>query len=311
MQISRKIAGALAIASALALSACSGSNGSGSPIVQPTSPSGLPGSVAFTSAIGDGTVQIPLAYPGSGGTVTVTTSLTPPAGVPATASKEHRTASALAHTALLYIGVTFSQATQLTGQLSFVIDPPVGYDPNAGSLYVAFYEVGGWNYGFEGPGAETGGKIVFTPAPGDATFTGGVQYVYAIYQLSGATPTPAPTPTSTPSPTPTPTPPPAGVLSINPLNVNVYGIGSSNAATIIVQETGYSGTFTESDTCNPSGGQIATIAASSAAGASATYVATGISAGSCTATFSDSTNQHITIPVVVTTNGFIIQSHRH
>lgn len=217
--------------------------------------------------------------------------------------------------------------------MSFAIDPSVGYDPNAGPLYVAFYEAGvdGWDYGFAGPGIATGGKIVLTPAPGDATFTGGVEYVYALYQLTGTAPTPSPsptptpgptssptsTPTSTPSPTPTssstptPTAPPPGVLSVNPLSVNIYGTGSSNAATIVVQEVTYAGTFTESDTCNPGSGKIATIATANAAGPSANYIATGVSAGSCTATFSDSTNQHVTIPIVVTTNSFGIQAHRH
>jgi hypothetical protein len=92
-----------------------------------------------------------------------------------------------------------------------------------------------------------------------------------------------------------PSPPPPGVLSVNPTTVQLIGIGSSNAANVQVQETGYSGAFSEGDTCTG----VATVTSSSATGPAATFTVTGSSAGSCNATFSDTLGQHVIIPVGV------------
>jgi hypothetical protein len=100
--------------------------------------------------------------------------------------------------------------------------------------------------------------------------------------------------------TPTPTPPPPGVLSVNPTAVPIYGTGSGNAASVVVQETGYTGTLSESDTCTG----IATVTPSSGTGPSVTFTITGVAAGSCTATFSDTNGQHVSAAVGVTTSGF-------
>ena len=94
------------------------------------------------------------------------------------------------------------------------------------------------------------------------------------------------------------------MLSVNPTTVPVYGTGSADASTLLVQETGYSGTFTEQDTC----AGTATISTTSANGPSATYTVTGVAAGSCSATFEDSFAQQTTASIVVTTNGFTVQS---
>lgn len=117
---------------------------------------------------------------------------------------------------------------------------------------------------------------------------------------SGATPTPVVTAT----PTPTPTAPPPGVLSVNPTTVNVYGTGAANAAQILAQETGYSGSFAESNNC----ASIASIAPASASGPTATFTVTGINAGTCSANFTDANSQHIPVSITVTTSGFTVQT---
>jgi hypothetical protein len=85
-------------------------------------------------------------------------------------------------------------------------------------------------------------------------------------------------------------------LSVNPIAIQLLGIGSSNAASGLVQETGYSGTFRESDTCSG----IATVLPSSGAGPALAFNVTGVAAGNCTATFSDAQNQHVTTAISVT-----------
>ncbi len=102
----------------------------------------------------------------------------------------------------------------------------------------------------------------------------------------------------TPSPIPSPTasPPPLGALSVNPIAIQLLGIGSSNAASGLLQETGYSGTFLESDTCSG----IATVLPSSGTGPSLAFNVTGVAAGNCTATFSDAKSQHVSTAISVT-----------
>ena len=121
-----------------------------------------------------------------------------------------------------------------------------------------------------------------------------------------ATPTPTPVPTPTPTPTPSPTPVP-GTLVVQPNPVNVNGVGASNAQTFSATETGYAGVFGESDNCSG----IATVTTSNANGPTATYTVTGIAAGNCTVTISDSHGQQTTTQVAVTTNGFVINGKRH
>jgi hypothetical protein len=77
-----------------------------------------------------------------------------------------------------------------------------------------------------------------------------------------------------------------------------------NAQTLLVQETGYSGNFTESDTC----AGIATLVPGNGAGPSLSETVTGLGAGQCSATFSDSFAQVQHASITVTTGGFTIQS---
>lgn len=121
------------------------------------------------------------------------------------------------------------------------------------------------------------------------------------------TPTPTPTPVPTPTPTPTPSPTPApGALTTSPTTTNVNGAGAVNAQTFSVSETGYTSTFGESDTCSG----IATVATSNAHGPSATYTVTGISGGTCDATFTDTFSQTASEHIVVTISPFTINGVR-
>jgi hypothetical protein len=94
------------------------------------------------------------------------------------------------------------------------------------------------------------------------------------------------------------------VLSVSPSTLAVDGTGAANAQTLLVQETGYSGDFTESDTC----AGIATLAPGNGAGPSLSETVTGLAAGQCSATFSDSYAQVQHASITVTTGGFTIQS---
>jgi hypothetical protein len=120
------------------------------------------------------------------------------------------------------------------------------------------------------------------------------------------TPTPTATPTATPTPTPTPTPSPtpaSGALAVTPNSVGLVRAGDT--ADVHVTETGYTGPFTETDTC----GGNATVSSSAAGGPDALYTVTGLSAVTCDATFHDNHGQTAVLHIVVTTSGFTISSH--
>src|ERR1700726_2154816 len=80
-------------------------------------------------------------------------------------------------------------------------------------------------------------------------------------------PTAPPTPTATPTPTPTPTPVPVVPA---PTSLAFTALGASNAQNVSVSESGYGGTFSETDSC----AGIATIAT-----ASPTFTVTPIAVG--------------------------------
>ncbi len=152
-------------------------------------------------------------------------------------------------------------------------------------------------------------------APGSATFTvasdGVGSATITIHDQNGASASfgvivaaasPSPTPTAAPTASPTPVP---GVLTVSPTGVSIVGLGAATAQSVTVSEGGYTGTFTESDTC----GGIATIASSNPAGPSASFTVTGSAVGTCSATFGDTFAQHATLAITVTTVGVIVQQH--
>ncbi len=114
---------------------------------------------------------------------------------------------------------------------------------------------------------------------------------------------PGSTPIVVPAASPSSAPP--SVLTVSPNPINVTGTGPSSTTSISVQQTGYSGAFTESDTCSG----IATISPpSSSNGPTATYTAVGVAAGTCSASFTDTLGQKASTSVVVTTGGISISS---
>ena len=98
-------------------------------------------------------------------------------------------------------------------------------------------------------------------------------------------------------------------LTVTPNPVNIFGTGAANAQTVTVQESGYVGPFTHTDTC---GGNITiTLTSATANGPSATYSVAASSAVTCDITFSDAFSQHTPTHVVVTTSGFVISGKKH
>ncbi|HUA09973.1 MAG TPA: hypothetical protein VMA98_11975 [Candidatus Acidoferrales bacterium] len=104
---------------------------------------------------------------------------------------------------------------------------------------------------------------------------------------------------------PPPSLPPSspGTLTASPAALAISGTGAGYAQTTQVQETGYTGTLGESNTCSG----VATISPSSASGPSATFTVTGSAPGSCTATISGGNSQQVTVTITVTTIGVGVQ----
>jgi hypothetical protein len=91
--------------------------------------------------------------------------------------------------------------------------------------------------------------------------------------------------------------------------VEIPGPGTADAQTVVVSESGYSGTFSQNNSCT-TGSEIASFSATSAQGPTWDLVITGISAGTCVATIGDTNNQTVTLSISVTSSGFSIQSVR-
>jgi hypothetical protein len=111
-------------------------------------------------------------------------------------------------------------------------------------------------------------------------------------------------PGATPTPGGSPTPPPPGVLSVNPVNLTLIGIGATDSQQIGVVETAYTQAFTVTSTC----ANIATLAPLTGTGPSLSVTVTGLAAGSCSATIADAKNQSQQIAIAVSTAGISLQS---
>jgi len=126
-----------------------------------------------------------------------------------------------------------------------------------------------------------------------------------------ATPTPTAAPTVTASATPgataTPTPTVTPALAASPSTVDVNGTGAGYAQTITATEPNYGGAISESDNCDPGSGQIAAIAPASGSGPVFAVTVTGVTTGSCLATFTDTHGQTSSSTIIVTTSGFTVE----
>jgi hypothetical protein len=121
-----------------------------------------------------------------------------------------------------------------------------------------------------------------------------------IVPVSRATPTTAP---SSGAPA-TPTPPPPGVLSVNPPNMTLIGVGATYAQQIGIVETGYAQGFAVTSTC----ATIATLAPLTGTGPSLSVTVTGLAPGSCSATVTDANNQSEPVAITVSAAGISLQS---
>ncbi len=95
---------------------------------------------------------------------------------------------------------------------------------------------------------------------------------------------------------PPPTTAPVSPLVLTPSTLAFLASGANAAQTFGVAETGYAGTFTETDTC----GATATVSAQSPSGPAATYTVTPLAAGACAITVRDANGQKATVAVGVT-----------
>jgi hypothetical protein len=231
-----------------------------------------------TSGTFTGTLGIPSSNStiGDGATVTLTSTATDPTGVQ-TASTSHRSAQSAAMNAPYdYFAITWSKSVTSPAGLDFTVTPPNGA-PAAGTQY---YEevndtsgIAGWQIAFAGPFISDGSTVTFH-VPANVAFQPGHAYVMAAYTLPAT---------------------PAGPIALSSSSVSLLGAGASNAKTVTASETGYTGAFTSTGTACAG---IATIGVSGS-----TVTVTGVAAGSCTATISDSFSQTKSLSITVTTSG--------
>jgi hypothetical protein len=276
---------ALFICAAFAwLPACSG-NVNSTPIVQPaaelSATTGTNGAYLYqvpASGTFTGTLGVPSANTtiGSGATVTLVSTATNPTGVPAASSSRRGAQSAAINAPYDYFSLTWSSLLTTPFELDFTVTPPNGV-PAAGTPY--FEEVNdtsgtaGWQVGFAGPFVSDGTTITFHVPP-NVTFKPARAYVMAAYTLPPAA---------------------AGPIVLSSSSLSLLGAGSSNAKTVTASETGYIGAFNSTGT---SCSGIASVAVSGT-----TITATGIAAGSCNASITDSFNQTAPLSIIVTTSG--------
>ncbi len=280
---------------------CTGLGGCAMPAVAPpvvgtqnsTTVNGLPQQIPYNQHDFNGVVNVPAttSTPPPNDTITLITSQTPFSAPPALQDAKRAPASGtpLIDLPLVYFELTASGTTVFASQPSFSVNIPPAVNPVNGPFFVAFYDPTAaspaWAFGLEGPGVVSGSQVTFTAPPGALTLQAGVHYYYAVYQLVSAIPTVS--------------------IGVSPSSLTLNGMGAGNAKTATINETGYAGTFTESDTCS----SVATIALSSSVGPTSTVTVTGLSSGNCVATFTDGYGQQAKLNVAVTVSGFFISSH--
>ena len=76
--------------------------------------------------------------------------------------------------------------------------------------------------------------------------------------------------------------------------------------TLTVTESGYAGVFTETDTCSPLTGTIATVHANATSG-TASYTVAPVAPGTCSIVVGDASGRNVTIPVTVSTLAVTLQ----
>jgi hypothetical protein len=102
-----------------------------------------------------------------------------------------------------------------------------------------------------------------------------------------------------------PTVPISSAVQLAPGSLSLTGTGSANAKTFFAFENFYSGTLTESDTCNPSAGILASVSPSSGT-SPATFTVTPRAVGACTVKISDANGQSATESVSVASGTIVL-----
>jgi hypothetical protein len=93
-------------------------------------------------------------------------------------------------------------------------------------------------------------------------------------------------------------------LHANPSSITFK---SGKARRVVVTEAGYSGSFSERDTCDPFAGEIAAVTREAASAGKITYTVSPLGAGTCTITVLGSKSKSIRIAVKVTTAAITVQ----
>ena len=88
---------------------------------------------------------------------------------------------------------------------------------------------------------------------------------------------------------------PLGPVDVKPSSLTFVTAGSGSAQNVAVTQSGFTGTFTESDTCNG----IATVSEQTNAGGSASYTVTAVANGNCMATFTGGNKETGPLPIAV------------
>jgi hypothetical protein len=109
-----------------------------------------------------------------------------------------------------------------------------------------------------------------------------------------AAPTPSPSPSSSPAP---------GALVVSPSTVTLTILGAAGEQSVSVSQSGYSGSFSESDNCSG----VATITNTNMSGV-ATYAVEALASGSCTATFTGGGSRTATLGITTAISGSIAAS---
>ena len=274
----------IALAILIAAAGCSGSSGSvpsvanivnptPSPIAPTTVPvASFPAAIPFSSGALSGNVLVPSAPNAvSGATVTVLATAVAPGGVtPLQAVR--KPASSSSYSSLIFVSVTSNQTITLSGlpglQLALT-----GLDPTKGSFYAALWNPapapGAWqNTGVIG--VIGNGDVVFPATMTPMTLVANQTYVFELYQLTSV----------------------SGRVVVNPTSLSFLGVSPSDVKIVAVSELGYSGAFALATTC----ASVATITP-----LGNQYVVIPVGAGTCAATFSDTSGNSTVLPIVVTT----------
>lgn len=213
-----------------------------------------------------------------------------PTGVPALSIGRHT--ESFAGNLFLILALTTTTPVTFASPPSISIVLPAGFSVAGVQFQLAIFAPGttAWQENL-GPGVYSASTNTVTYSGGSGTFTlpTGTTYL-AFYTIPVPVATPSTAPSSSPTTAPTSTPTPV----VSPSSLSFTATGSGNAQSVTVMEPGYSGTFTPGTNCSA----VATITAGPIANQ---FIVTPVAAGTCTATFADSSNNKGNLAITVTT----------